>query len=718
MRATKHTIDKRVNGSVPPNGSPSPGVLDETHALATRINEKLTEIRTLESLLVNRQNFSRLGSSSFSSGRDGEYAVSFGGKRDLYDVLGYPQSLTFRNYYQRYRRGGIAQRIVNIFPDALWTGQIEIIENEDPEIVTPFETAWESITERIPVFSILYRAHVLSLLGSYGAVLIGLAEGEQTVWSEPPATNSLRRLGPEALLYLTPLSEETCKIESGDLDSDPSSRRFGLPKYYRVDFANLADGVTPTNTSVTERVHYSRIAHVADTLLDSDTYALPYLEAIWNYLHITDLLLGAGGEASWRRMDPGLTANIPFPPANSTIQLDPALLKDFENQLEEYTHGLKRYLLSQFMDVEAIQTGSVNFSANADTIKEFICATIGVPWREVFGEEAQHLAGNVDKKRHDRSIQRKMERFGTPLISSLITRLIEWGVLPRLKTKKFSVVWPLEDEDSQETKIANVKALCEANKSSIDAGLEPVMLPVEMRDTFFGLEALELEEDDSEEQNKEKNMSDNIGGGDTPEARVNRLSNNASISLPRRIVLVGGPRRGKSSLAREFRAQAIPTYCTDPLSLVKDPESDVTYLPEGLTWSQGSEYVATNWFTLPGPWCIEGIGTVRALRKFATLYSRASLAELLEDRDNLGNAVEILYISNAVSVTGATKEQEALAKGVATVWGEVKDIYAGNTKYVDSEPVAVSANKRYVRTGEFPRDAKKPRVYSVTVRVR
>ncbi len=86
-----------------------------------------------------------------------------------------------------------------------------------------------------------------------------------------------------------------------------------------------------------------------------------------------------------------------------------------------------------------------------------------------------------------------------------------------------------------------------------------------------------------------------------------------------RTIIVGGPRTGKSTLAKSF---GVPVFCGDPRSLVKDPEPGVTYLPEFYDlpekerWSAGSEYVAKEWFSLPGPWVMEGQIMARALRKW------------------------------------------------------------------------------------------------------
>jgi hypothetical protein len=141
-----------------------------------------------------------------------------------------------------------------------------------------------------------------------------------------------------------------------------------------------------------------------------------------------------------------------------------------------------------------------------------------------------------------------------------------------------------------------------------------------------------------------------------------------------RWVLVGGPRMGKSTYARELRRHGVPTFCTDPLSLVKEPESGVTYLPEGYGLGRDSadRFVADNWFAMAGPWCIDGVVTVRALRK---------LIEDGPERLRLLEGVRIVKFSkqyeNAVTKPG----QVSMAKAIETVWREIAPFLPGRVEF-------------------------------------
>ncbi len=131
-----------------------------------------------------------------------------------------------------------------------------------------------------------------------------------------------------------------------------------------------------------------------------------------------------------------------------------------------------------------------------------------------------------------------------------------------------------------------------------------------------------------------------------------------------RVVIVGGPRRGKSTFARSL---GVPVMCTDPRSLVKDPLDGVEYLPESRAeWSDASQYIADVWFTRPGPWAIEGVATARALRKWFE-----------GNREPPCDAV-LLFVGPHPRAE-VTPGQEAMAKGVMTVWSDVAPRLQGIT---------------------------------------
>lgn len=112
-----------------------------------------------------------------------------------------------------------------------------------------------------------------------------------------------------------------------------------------------------------------------------------------------------------------------------------------------------------------------------------------------------------------------------------------------------------------------------------------------------------------------------------------------------RIVIAGGPRSGKSTLAAKLNA--------DRGYRVHDGEELV-----GLDWSGGS-LRAAQWLDEPGPWICENVAMARALRKWlARNPTRTIPADL------------IIHIG--FQVAARTPGQAAMAKGCQTVWEEIR----------------------------------------------
>ncbi len=110
-----------------------------------------------------------------------------------------------------------------------------------------------------------------------------------------------------------------------------------------------------------------------------------------------------------------------------------------------------------------------------------------------------------------------------------------------------------------------------------------------------------------------------------------------------RVLVVGGPRTGKTTLAVHIAAQTnSPVHHTDDLIGSFD-------------WSSASEVAAT-WFSQPGPWVIEGVAVVRAVRKW------------LATNDGKPADRVVLLQQPKVARNGG---QRAMAKGHDTVWDEV-----------------------------------------------
>lgn len=350
--------------------------------------------------------------------------VTFDGLRNVSTQLGYKTSLTVNDYRDRYRRGGIAKRIVEAYPLAAWSADARLTEDTNTGEDTEFESAARTLFRRFNIWSVLSRANILANLGTYAVVLIG----DGTPLDQPLPTSVPK------LRFLTPLGEDNAKIV--EYDERPSSERYLLPLYYQVNVGatdirrSSPFSARPKTKQV--KVHYTRIIHVAINTLENPLFGTPILECVWNYLDDLVKVVGGGAEAAWKRMDPGVAWNLE-PPEGAEV--DDAELIKIREQIDEYQHGLRRQMMTQFIKPTVLSTTVAGFGPNAGSILELISGALSIPQRILLGSERGQLASEQDRDNwSDRVIEYRRDNC-EPITYDITDRFIDHGILPKPTNK-------------------------------------------------------------------------------------------------------------------------------------------------------------------------------------------------------------------------------------------------------------------------------------------
>jgi hypothetical protein len=137
-----------------------------------------------------------------------------------------------------------------------------------------------------------------------------------------------------------------------------------------------------------------------------------------------------------------------------------------------------------------------------------------------------------------------------------------------------------------------------------------------------------------------------------------------------RIVIAGVPRAGKTTLANHLESERTGRPCPDntgPLTIngAIVHTDDFIRLYE---WSRVSEVVA-EYFDIPGPWIIEGVRAVHALRKWLAAHPK-------------GRPCDRIIWLGAPRVA-LTHGQNVMAKGCRTVWAEVRPLLLARDVHVE-----------------------------------
>lgn len=356
---------------------------------------------------------------------------TFDGNRDLYKYLGYKRELGYRDYYDRYKRNGIARRIVNTPATATWRN-FPIIQDKGLEEQTDFLVELNKLTGRLKFFHYAERADKLAGIGRYSVMLVGVRDGK-TDLSQPIGRVS----SGEDVLYLSVFSEGNAEIHT--LDANPASERFGLPETYKVTFAkdNISLPSTTIN-SIPMIVHHSRVIHISDGLLEDDVFGDPRMECVWNYLDDLDKISGGTAEAFWRVVDRGMAFII-----DKEAELDETDAAELEDEIDGYINRFKRFMRLKGMDVKTLGSETPDPRGAFATTAALIAGTVGIPNRVLFGSERGELASSQDEKNFNARIKERQQSYAGPMIvTPFINKLIAIGALPVPENGEYELIWP------------------------------------------------------------------------------------------------------------------------------------------------------------------------------------------------------------------------------------------------------------------------------------
>lgn len=376
--------------------------------------------------------------------------------RDIDLECGYPSAIKINDYATMFDRNGVGTRVVKLWPEECWNVIPEIVEDEKNE--TSFEKKWKELDKKFHISDYLYRIDVLSGIGRFGVLLLGVNDGKKL--SEPLDKKNCE------LIYLKPLSEYVVTVK--DKEKEATSPRFGLPTRYALK-TEAVDG--EMNAGETE-VHWTRVIHVADNRGVSETFGTPRLEPVYNYVLDLKKTLGGSAEMFWKGGFPGYAFEAtPERTDPLTTEEKAALREEFLN----FSNKLQRYIALVGVTAKSMTPQIADPQPQFSTQLKAMCVTLGVPYRVFMGTEESKLAGSQDDKRWNRRVSKRQNSYLTPrLVRPLVDRLIELGVLPEAG---YEVKWPsLEELDPKEaSEVAKNKT--EAMTKYAAAGVEAVMGP-------------------------------------------------------------------------------------------------------------------------------------------------------------------------------------------------------------------------------------------------
>lgn len=356
--------------------------------------------------------------------------LQMNGLRNMYGSFGWKTAITHQDFVNKYKRQGVARRVVNAYPDAMWSDP-PILEGDDA-----FNKAWEALNSQTPIFPALQKLDKLCRLGKFAILVVGFDDGRAL---DQPITTVLDAAQPNRkVIYLQAYSEGAVDVKT--YEENTRSPRYGLPTSYSINPGNFIEPVgTVQKVAVSQRqftVHWTRVLHVAENALESPIVGSSCLEPIYNDLDDLEKISGGSAEIFWLNARQGLHIDV-----DKEMELKPDDAKALQEEVDEYSNNLRRVIRTRGVKVSNLGSDYLDPRGVYDVTVSNIAACTGIPKRVLSGSEAGQLASQQDRANWSVRVEERVAEYGNPtVLIPFIRMLIDSRVLP--VPKKLTITWP------------------------------------------------------------------------------------------------------------------------------------------------------------------------------------------------------------------------------------------------------------------------------------
>lgn len=402
---------------------------------------------------------------------------------NIYLDFGYPVQLKFSNFWNMYRRFGIAKNVVELPVNTGWITPPTI---EAPEA---FLKELERLNNRINLWVRLKGLDTRQRVGRYAGMFMRVHDGKN------PDSPLEGKLGGESVLMdMVPLYESQLEVTKSD--QDPNSETFGQPEI--LQYRQSIEGDRNEETNNTINIHASRIVFAAEGADNGWIYGIPALEPVYNSLMDLRKVIGGGGEGFYKNASQPVIFDLKD--GASAVQYKDKLDK-FNEQYDEFSRNrFRRAMWTPGMEAKTLDSRLIS-------PKEFFTVALNdvaagstpmIPATILIGQQTGRLASTEDGRHFLSGVQSRRENFQTEMTRKVFDWCIEFGILP---TAEYKVEWDDLLARSDEEKLGNADKMASVNEKQFKSGGEVPFTGGEIREAA-GFEA-ELEEE--------------VGGEDLPD---------------------------------------------------------------------------------------------------------------------------------------------------------------------------------------------------------
>lgn len=386
--------------------------------------------------------------------------ISHGGKRNLYDVYGYPVELDgvdgYRLMYNLTRRMGFANRLTAGMAKSCWREGFKLKADGEGDAEKIEEDFIKALNKR-GMNAALERADILNRIGRFSVLFVGIPDGNQP-------DQAVGRVSPDKVdqVYFRMFAYDGITITQ--YDKDPKSPRYGLPVMYQVENISSSTDREKDNQVISMPVHWTRIVHLNENGLVSDIEGMGYLEPIFNRLLDFQKTVGGSSEAYFRNARRIITAEIDPQYASG---MTPEAKQAYNDASEKFVNGWQDNITVSGAKVNQLQA---THSSPLDTAKSILWEVAGYtgwPLRVLTGEGAGQLAGSEDQLAYNALVSDRQTLFCAGTVNKLMDIFAMAGMITL--PDNYIIDFPLQAAVSEKQEAENNNTRANTLKTTEEA---------------------------------------------------------------------------------------------------------------------------------------------------------------------------------------------------------------------------------------------------------
>ncbi|MDF3863472.1 DUF1073 domain-containing protein [Pseudomonas denitrificans (nom. rej.)] len=379
---------------------------------------------------------------------------------------GFPEDLTFHDFYALYRRGGVAHGAVNKVIGLCWRTNPWIIEGDDQDGAkdeTPWETALTPLMARGKFWQAFAEADTRRLVGRFSGLLLQVRDGKN--WDQPVTKG-------KALVKMIPAWAGALKPIT--FDDKQTSETYGDPTMWQYTEASRAG-----RAGRQMKVHPDRVFILGDWTSD----AIGFLEPAYNAFVSLEKVEGGSGESFLKNAARQLLLNFDKEiDLNNIASVYGVTLEQLNQKFNEAARQLNRgsdvLLPTQGAEatqlVSAVSDPGPTYNVNLQTA----AAAMDIPTKILVGMQTGERASSEDQKYFNARCQARRNEL-TFEINDLVAHLMRIGIIDA--KAEYTAMWDDLTTATQGERLADAKVMSEINQTAMATG-ETVFTADEIRE--------------------------------------------------------------------------------------------------------------------------------------------------------------------------------------------------------------------------------------------